>query len=172
MDKLNIEIKASCVAPDSLRELLLAANARVIGTDHQTDSYFNVSKGRLKLRQGNIENHLIHYQRANQEGPKASEVSLYKPAEAADLYKTLERALGLLVKVDKEREIYFIDNVKFHIDKVAELGSFVEIEAISCEAKPDAASLEAQCRHYMQYLKIEEEALISHSYSDMLLSQG
>ena len=32
--------------------------------------------------------------------------------------------------MDKKREIYFIHNVKFHIDNVKNLGTFIEIEAI------------------------------------------
>lgn len=35
-----------------------------------------------------------------------------------------------LVVVDKMREIYFIDNVKFYFDKVEGFGIFVEIEVI------------------------------------------
>jgi adenylate cyclase class IV len=37
----------------------------------------------------------------------------------------------MLVSVDKIREIYLIENVKFHLDSVAELGSFIEIEAMT-----------------------------------------
>ncbi|HFD33211.1 MAG TPA: CYTH domain-containing protein, partial [Gammaproteobacteria bacterium] len=43
---------------------------------------------------------------------------------------TLTAALGIFKIVDKQRRIYFIGNVKFHIDEVKGLGSFVEIEAI------------------------------------------
>ena len=38
---------------------LLLLNPKFIGEDNQEDTYFNVAKGRLKLREGNIENSLI-----------------------------------------------------------------------------------------------------------------
>lgn len=168
MEKLNVEIKARCNGPENVRQYLMDAGADFKGSDHQIDTYFKVHNGRLKLRQGNIENHLIHYLRSDQEGPKSSEVSLYKPNEAKDLKRTLSKALGQLVVVDKQREIYFIDNVKFHIDSVAGLGSFMEIEAISCPAKPSEADLLTQCQHYMKELSVAEGDLVSNSYSDML----
>jgi len=170
MEKLNVEIKARSSKPDTVRQYLLNAGAEFKGSDHQIDTYFLVANGRLKLRQGNIENHLIHYIRSDQEGPKSSEVSLYKPNAADDLKRTLSKALGELVVVDKQREIYFIKNVKFHIDSVAELGSFMEIEAISCEEKPTEADLLQQCEFFMRELQVSENDLLSNSYSDMLLA--
>ncbi|MCU0334732.1 MAG: class IV adenylate cyclase [Chitinophagaceae bacterium] len=127
---LNVEIKATCRQPAEVRRRLLAAGADFKGTDHQTDTYFNVPDGRLKLRQGPIENALIHYQRSNDAAPKGSAVTMTVVPPNSDLKQVLAHALGVLVEVVKEREIYFIDNVKFHLDTVPGLGSFVEIEAI------------------------------------------
>jgi adenylate cyclase, class 2 len=58
--------------------VLLVLHPKFIGTDHQIDTYFNVQKGRLKLREGNIENALIQYNRANVLDAKQSDVILYK----------------------------------------------------------------------------------------------
>ncbi len=71
-----VEIKAKCNDPQNVHQILKAHNADYKGIDHQVDTYFGVPKGRLKLREGNIENTLIHYHRPNQEGPKTSAVSL------------------------------------------------------------------------------------------------
>ncbi len=38
-----------------MRNYLLTHGADYKGTDRQTDTYFNVPNGRLKLREGNIE---------------------------------------------------------------------------------------------------------------------
>ena len=65
----NVEIKARCEDPRQIRDYLLSHHAIFKGIDHQRDTYFNVSHGRLKLRQGKIENALIHYQRTDQKGP-------------------------------------------------------------------------------------------------------
>jgi len=47
---------------------LLMLHPKFQGLDHQIDTYFNVQKGRLKLREGNIENSLINYDRKNVSG--------------------------------------------------------------------------------------------------------
>lgn len=166
-----IEIKARSKKQENVRKILARKKAIFKGTDHQIDSYFNVPNGRLKLREGNIENHLIHYHRNNQEGPKLSEVSLYKNLPESSLKKILSDALGILVIVDKRREIYFIDNVKFHIDTVKGLGTFIEIEAIGDKEKTHRDILQKQCEFYMELLEINEGDLVAVSYSDLLLQK-
>lgn len=168
---LNVEIKARCAQPQLIRDRLLAKAADFRGLDHQVDTYYQVPNGRLKLRMGTIEKNLIHYQRSDQAGPKASEVSLFPVSDKGEeLQAALERALGIKVIVDKQREIYFIDNVKFHLDEVKGLGSFVEIEAIDIDGTIGRAKLQAQCEHFMNYLQIPAADLIERSYSDLLLA--
>ena len=79
---LNVEIKARCSDPAFIRNYLLINNAEFKGIDEQTDTYFNVPNGRLKLREGNIENNLIFYERTNQAGPKNSHFQLVKVEDA------------------------------------------------------------------------------------------
>lgn len=166
---INIEIKAKTTNPNKIREILTARGADFRGTDHQIDTYFKVSTGRLKLREGNIENHLIYYQRVDQAGPKQSDVILYKTDPNSPLKQILTQSLEELAVVDKKREIYFIDNVKFHIDQVDGLGSFMEIEAIDANGNIGKDKLLEQCQHYMQMLGISEKDLITNSYSDLIL---
>ena len=168
---LNIEIKAYCQKQDNIRQILLEHKADYKGTDHQIDTYFKVPNGRLKLREGNIEVNLIHYHRDDQSGPKASHVHLYKPTQSEDLRAALTAALGIKVVADKQREIYFIDNVKFHLDQVKELGTFVEIEAIDFDGSIGESKLLEQCQYYMKLLAITDEDLIENSYSDLLLNR-
>lgn len=164
---VNIEIKAHCPDPEKVAARLKELGADHIGTDHQVDTYFKVDEGRLKLREGNIENNLIYYKRSNQEGPKKSEVVLYPANTDQGLKQILSDILGVLVVVDKTRDIFFIDNVKFHIDRVNGLGSFMEIEAIGKEGEED--KLNDQCKHFMNEMDIPEEDLVPVSYSDLLI---
>ncbi len=165
----NIEIKARTSNQDAIRQLLIEHHAEAKGTDHQVDTYFRVANGRLKLREGNIENNLIHYRRENQEGPKLSDITLYPCKPDSPLKELLTKALGVLTVVEKKREIYFIDNVKFHLDTVATLGGFVEIEAIDDDGSIGRDQLRKQCEYFMSLFGIAKEDLISSSYSDMLL---
>ena len=165
---LNIEIKAKCKDASFIRNYLQLHGAEFKGVDEQTDTYFNVQQGRLKLREGNIENNLIFYERADQSGPKSSSFHLIKVEDAKGLKEVLRRSIGIKVEVKKKREIYYIKNVKFHIDEVPGLGSFVEIEAGNILADLSKQQLQEQCDFYMKEFGIKEENLIAESYSDML----
>ena len=124
----NYEFKARTDHLDELEAKLKTLNPHYVGEDHQIDTYFNVTEGRLKLRQGNIENSLIRYHRENAADSKLSQVLLYKHQPAPELKTILESSLGVDVVVDKLRKIYFIDHVKFHFDRVQGLGTFIEVE--------------------------------------------
>jgi adenylate cyclase, class 2 len=171
MKYINIEIKARTDKPGFVRDYLRKAGADYKGTDLQTDTYFRVPSGRLKLRQGKIENNLIFYDRPNQEGPKQSDFMLHPVQDSDGLKTILTKALGIKVTVTKKREIYYINNIKFHIDELEGLGSFVEIEAGNKLADLSVEQLNEQCRFYMQELGIAGEDLLSNSYSDMLLEK-
>lgn len=158
MKQQNIEIKAKCNNQDKIREILKSHHAVFKGTDHQIDTYFKVSHGRLKLRQGNIENALVYYERGNTPGPKQSEYILYETIPDSPIKEILTESLGILTIVDKIREIYFIDNIKFHLDTIKDLGTFVEIEAKD----------EKKCQEYLELFEISKDDLIATSYSDLL----
>lgn len=173
MSHQNIEIKARCANASSIRNYLQLQQARFIGVDDQTDIYFNTTNGRLKMRQGPIENALIYYNRENKAGPKLSEVKLLPLEKNAELLKeVLMKANGIKVIVKKKREIWFIDNVKFHIDEVEGLGSFVEIEAIDKDGSLGLDKIKEQCYFYLQQFQIGEDDLLTHSYSDLLINQS
>lgn len=171
MNHKNIEIKARCADASFIRQFLIGCNADFKGMDEQTDTYFKVKNGRLKLRQGNIENSLIFYDRENIAGPKMSNVNLFAVDHNSDLLKQLLiNANGIKVVVKKKREIWFIDNVKFHIDEVEGLGSFVEIEAIDKDGTLGLNKIKQQCEYYLNQFGITDENLLTHSYSDLLMN--
>lgn len=170
MKHINIEIKAKCFHPQKVEAFLVSATAVFKGTDFQKDTYFNVINGRLKLRMGNIENNLIFYNRNNQKGPKQSDFQLIPIQDAIAMENLLTEALGRKVVVEKKRKIFFLDNIKIHLDEVPQLGSFVEIEASNL-SNPSLTieQLHKQCADLMQHFEIKDEDLIENSYSDMLL---
>ncbi len=172
MGIVNIEIKARCADTREVEKILSEEKADFVGTDHQVDTYFNVANGRLKLREGNIENALIHYNRENISGPKKSDVLLYKTAPNSEIKKLLTQSLGVKVVVDKRRKIFFIGNIKFHIDIVEGLGSFIEIEAIDETGQEDQAKLFEQCQRYLTKFRINQSKLVDVSYSDLLIQKN
>lgn len=171
MDNVNIEIKARLDAPDTVRNILLASGAKFIGEDRQIDTYFNVPEGRLKIREGTIENCVVFYRRPDKSGPKRCDYTIEKYARGDTSLQgfkaLLTAALGVRTVVDKRREIYFIGNIKFHIDTVDKLGAFFEIEAIG-DGNTDVRELENQCGEWLKKLGIDSGSLVDVSYSDMM----
>jgi adenylate cyclase class 2 len=171
MNHINIEIKARCSIADRVREIILSDNARTVGTAHQIDTYFLVSRGRLKLRESNIEDdELIFYERENKKGPKQSDIKIIKNPNPG-IKGFLASALGILAVIDKQREIYWVGNVKFHIDQVVGLGSFIEIEAVDYEGNIGIEKLTEQCQHYLKLFGVTDPDLISESYSDLIIAK-
>src|SRR6218665_1693435 len=150
----NFEFKAKVSAIEPFESKLLSLNPTFQGIDHQIDTYFNATIGRLKLREGNIENSLINYDRKNISGSKESQIILYQHNPNPALKEILERQLGIKVIVDKRRKIYFVENIKFHFDFVEQLGTFIEVEAIDAEEKYTIEELKDQCDKYFRFFEL------------------
>jgi predicted adenylyl cyclase CyaB len=166
MELTIIEIKAKVPNQEEIRDTLKKNNAIFRGFDVQKDIYFNVPRGKLKIRRGSIKSYLVYYEREDKKGPKKSNIIRIESPDS-ELEKLLKTSLGVLIEVNKKRENYFIDNIKFHIDDVTDLGKFVEIEAVGENQGID--KLREQCEYYMSMLGIDQSSLISGSYSDLLL---
>ena len=171
MPHLNFEFKARTENLETDEKRLLQLNPKFIGTDNQTDTYFNIPNGRLKLREGNIENALIYYERKNMAGAKKSDVLLYQHKPDKSLKDILIKVHGIKVVVNKIRKIYFIENVKFHFDTIKELGTFIEVEAIDNSGDIGIEKLKKQCKKYADLFKIKSADYISLSYSDLILNK-
>ena len=125
--------------------------------------------GRLKVREGDIENAHIFYERPNDQGARAAKVQMLELPPENPVKSILSEALGVLAVVDKRREIYFVGNVKIHLDRVRALGEFVEVEAISRGASLD--QVRAQAREFQRLFHIAPQDFIGESYSDLILKK-
>ena len=164
---INYEFKAVCKDLSASEKKLQLLHPQFIGEDHQQDTYFNIPKGRLKLRVGKIENALIYYERQDVAEAKLSEIILYKTEDISELKKILVKMHGIKTVIEKIRRIYYLDNVKFHFDKVKGLGCFIEVEAIDSDGTRDIDTLKQQCDAYAKVLNIQKTDFIGSSYSDM-----
>lgn len=172
MSIINIEFKAKVTDLNAKEAKLLALSPEYIGEDFQTDTYFNVTENRLKLREGNIENALIWYNREEVAGVKRSDILLYKHSPDNALKEILTKLHGVKVIIEKARRIYFIENVKFHFDEVKGLGSFIEAEAIDNSGNIGIEKLKEQCNYYVSFFELNPEDFIKESYSDIVLNKN
>lgn len=168
MSVTNFEFKVRVKDIGKLEERLQELHPLFIGEDRQIDTYYNVPKGRLKLREGKIENALIYYERRDVAAAKQSEILLYKHHTEQSLKDILMILFGIKTIVDKTRRIYFIDNVKFHFDSVVGLGTFMEVEAIDETGEIGVEKLKRQCDAYFDFFELDDEDHINYSYSDLM----
>jgi adenylate cyclase class 2 len=160
VNKLNVEFKARIDDLDTVRVQLMTLNPRSLGVDHQVDTYFRVPEGRLKLREGGIEQSLIFYRRSNEAASRESHIVYAAVQDTAELGRVLEAALPVQGVVEKEREIYYVGETKIHLDRVAGHGFFLEVEA------PNAREAD----RFFQFFGLKLTALEGRSYSDFALN--
>ncbi len=149
--------------------MLRKLRARFVGTDRQVDTYFRVPVGRLKLREGRLENALIFYQRPDARQVRGAQVEMILLPRRNPIRSMLTAALGVLAVVKKRREIYFVGKVKIHLDRVRGLGKFVEVEAIS--RTPRLRKARSRARMFQKLFGIPASDLFAESYSDLVLQR-
>lgn len=162
-----IELKASHSAIDATRIKLEAMGAERQGTYSQEDIYFNVPKGRLKIRrvEGEKTSKLVYYEREDRQEPKISDVLIVDTDNPDTLKVILQRSLGTRVTITKTREIYLYQGTQIHLDHVEDLGTFIEFERKVSSLPKDRRVLEG----LMKTLGIKQEDLLRRSYSDIKL---
>jgi predicted adenylyl cyclase CyaB len=163
----NVEIKARVPSLDAIEPLARALATQPPVDLLQDDTFFACTHGRLKLRQfANGDAELIHYARADDAGPKASEYLVAPIAAPGALRETLERAYGTAGRVKKARRLYIADRTRIHLDQVEGLGAFVELEVVLHPGEATASG-EAVARDIMARLGIAPSQLVRGAYVDL-----
>ncbi len=163
---LDINIKARCNEPLRAEEILHSLGATYIGEDFQTDTFFEVSVGKMKLREGNIERLITHYLREERGGRIHTRVFVFEKNPTPAFKSQLLDGRKVLGTVTKRRKIYFIGNIKFHIDRFEDGSAFIEIEAMNGDGKVATSELEKQADEFATRLSISQEDIVKSSYID------
>jgi len=165
---VNVELKARLPNPETLRRRLRALGARHAGTLRQTDTYFQVPRGRLKLREMDGRRvELIAYERPDDRRERVSNYDIAPiEGDAALLKQALARALGVRVVVRKERDLWLLRSTRVHLDEVAGLGAFVELETVAGDI--GLAEAYGEFEEVIAALELMSFAAIAGSYADLL----
>lgn len=165
----NLEIKAKYPSLARARKIAASIGARYAGVLRQTDTYFKVKRGRLKLREINgTKLELIFYRRANSRGSRYSDYTVLELKDRKSTKRVLDSVFERSVVVKKRRELFLFRNSRIHIDTVAGLGGFIEFEVLVLRGKRQARQLMLFLRHKFG---IDSSKLIAGSYCDMLLKR-
>lgn len=165
----NVEIKArlSHRAPIEARATALAQEGPILIV--QEDIFFQVPQGRLKLRiLSEEQGELIYYERPDDKGPKESRFLRSETGDPRGLQDLLRQAYGVRGVVRKQRTLYWIGQTRLHLDRVEELGEFIELEVVlqDDQSAADGARIAHQL---MDALGVQEADLIDKAYIDMLM---
>ena len=167
----NLELKARDRDPDQSLRVCEGIAAVDEGTLSQLDTYFDVPRGRLKLReQAGSEAQLIAYERADDRGNAESRYRLVAVPEPAELKAALAGTLGVRVEVRKRRRLFLYEGVRIHLDEVEGLGHFIEFEGVAT-ADRGAEAFAPLLADLRGRLGIEDDDLLAVSYSDLVEAQ-
>ena len=160
----DFTIKANVADLTKIELALMHMRATFIGVDRQKDTYFSVPKGRLKLREGSIETLITHYEREEDDGMERTTVYQYDLTPSSEQISKLHREHTVIGIIEKERRIYFVNNVKIHFDKIVEGKTFIEVEAIDSDDSMSIEQLRLQCTSIKDKLGIRDEELMRTGY--------
>lgn len=169
----NIEIKARCNNLKKALDIVHEIKTDYVGSLHQVDTYYETKEGRLKLREINdIETQLIPYYKEYSTGPMKSSYSVLPVNDKKNLKAILEKILGQVIVVDKQREVFLVDNIRIHLDEVKGLGSFIEFEAVYEENSLSDKEREVRkVDELKDIFQIDDNDLLDKSYIDFFLNK-
>ena len=164
----NIEIKAYIESVESIVPKAAALADKGPIEIIQDDTFFSCKNGRLKLRAfSSMEGELIFYRRPDQAGPKES-FYLISPTSAPDvLRESLSLAYGQVGRVHKHRTLFLVGRTRIHIDRVENLGHFLELEVVLSDGEAVEAG-EAIALDLLGKLGISSMQLVEGAYVDLL----
>jgi predicted adenylyl cyclase CyaB len=165
----NIEFKARLSSIGAAVKIAEGLNAKDCGNLLQTDTYFHTPTGRLKIRQigRGPEGQLVAYDRPDRPEARSCDYDLVHVPLASDLIAALARTLGIRTVVRKTRRLFLWKNIRIHLDRVDDLGIFLEFEAVIGE-EDDPEQARRDLERLRAEFSIAPEDILPKSYCDMV----
>lgn len=173
---LEVELKVRCSSLDMVRSRLIGYNAQFCGKVHEHDIYYNAPHRdfgltdeavRVRYTDGHA---VVTYKgpKKKSSGLKARE-ELNCAVESGEVFEAMLDRLGFkkTAEVNKWRENFKLNDASVSLDSVDELGTFVEIEVMTADEDPNAAS---KIEKIAKEIGAEGEPILA-SYLELLLSK-
>jgi predicted adenylyl cyclase CyaB len=166
----NLEIKA-CIADLAVAESrAISIRSTFSGILRQTDTYFRVANGRLKLREvENCPSQLIYYERIEEDSQRLSNYDIHFSDMPQSLKLVLEKAFGIRCTVAKIRTLYLYGTTRIHLDQVEDLGNFLEFEVPVQESEKIAQNT---LNVLIEAFNLNPGDFLLHSYADLMEKAG
>jgi predicted adenylyl cyclase CyaB len=164
---VNLELKVKLNSFNPIKKTLLELNARYSGILNQTDIYYKITGGLLKLRIENGVQSIIKYKRDEKSSNRFSNYHILE-LSSGDARKFFKDVLEIEAVVIKKRYLYIYDNTRIHLDNVKGLGYFLELESLVINGKAEAKKRFNTICCALMLGKYNE---IRKSYRDMVMSR-
>jgi len=163
---IEVEIKAN-IEKEEIEKRLTLLGIKLIKREHQIDTYFdhpyyNFKKRDEALRVREVGSNLfLTYKgkKLDKETKTRKEIEIKVGKKIFSLLKTL--GFFEVDRVEKIRDFYQWNNLRIYLDKVRNLGEFLEIEGKRWEDKKRILKL-------LKKINIKKENLIRKSYLELL----
>ncbi len=162
----NLELKIAVKNFTSYRSILTKIGAKYIALLNQSDIYYKMNNGLLKLRLFDDKAELIKYNRDESGKTRWSDYEILT-LDAAKAEKFLGRLFEIETIVKKKRELWMYDNSRIHLDNVKKLGKFLEIETLVLNGNADARK---RFNSIKSFLILDDSRQILSSYRDLMLN--
>lgn len=164
----NIEMKARIKDYKETKQLFYQLTKTEPIILNQRDIFYHFWFGRLKLRQiNNKTSELIFYQRPDLSTSKLSNYKVWTINKPQRLDKVLGIVLGRVGIVEKTRLLFLKDNIRFHLDRVTNLGDFIELEYMVVDNEP-LTQAQKKVDAIIEKLNISDTDYVSVAYVDLL----
>lgn len=80
----------------------------------------------------------------------------------------MKREHGVMVIVEKKREIWTLNNIRFHFDEISKLGQYLELVAVLKEYESPAQPMK-KVVNLMKTFEISRENLVGESYAELMI---
>lgn len=160
----NLEIKVKLDSHKRIKKILSSNNIKLAEVLKQKDIYYNVKEGLLKLRIENGNKTLIFYNRNEKLKKRWSDYFLLD-LKNQDAENFFNKFLQKTAEVKKIRELYLFKDTRIHLDKVNDLGNFLELETRVTNGLRDA---EKRFNYLVELLELKNYPEIRNSYRNLL----
>ena len=164
---VNLELKAKVEEHHGIKLILQKIRANFKELLDQTDIYYKVDSGLLKLRIENGKYSLIRYNRDELNPDRWSNYYLVH-LQGEETQELLDSLFQIETKVHKKRELYLFKDTRIHLDSVTDLGTYIELETVVNKSTQDAKKLFDEI---VELLNLDLDNQIRSSYRDLMLTK-
>lgn len=162
----NIESKFAFEDHDEVLTRAISLGASDEGFLGQADHFYEVARGRLKLRIEDGRGCLIAYMREDRPEERQSDYFVCEVADPESMRTLLDSALDSGPSITKRRHLLLLRHTRIHLDELQDLGRFVELETVLDET--EVWNLHEEHVEVVEALGLTDALRIAGAYVDLL----